>query len=272
MKKTLILIVLIAGVALAWAAPPDRLPSLLTPPVEARTVVVVAGSVPAAPASDCPAGTYAFAWNGEHSSGVDYACFNSGASSGVADATAGTMTTGADYAQAGNNGVHIDQANESWRWVSPTTVGSVQIIDDEAFTIWFHARAANEDTSSAVYFLESRYDSSDYIYTMLRTNDDIQVVAHGAGTEETAFSGGNISDGNWHRIGVSCTTSTAKCATSLDGAAWSEAASATYTAWTSGDPPEFRIGENSVGTATTAYIDVDNIYILLSYQAADPML
>lgn len=48
MKKAFILLALIAGVALAWAAPPDRLPSLLTPPAEARTLVVVGGGVPAA--------------------------------------------------------------------------------------------------------------------------------------------------------------------------------------------------------------------------------
>lgn len=49
MKKALILIALIAGVALAWAAPPDRLPNLLTPPAEARTVVMVGGGPPSTP-------------------------------------------------------------------------------------------------------------------------------------------------------------------------------------------------------------------------------
>lgn len=51
MKKILIAILAISGVALAWAAPPlDRLPELLVPPSEARiTSVIVGGSVPAAP-------------------------------------------------------------------------------------------------------------------------------------------------------------------------------------------------------------------------------
>lgn len=55
MKKALILLALIAGVALAWAAPPDRLPNLLTPPAEARTVVVVGGGVPATAGYATPA-------------------------------------------------------------------------------------------------------------------------------------------------------------------------------------------------------------------------
>lgn len=49
MKKILIVILAISGVALAWAAPPlDRLPALLVPPTEARiTNVILVGSVPA---------------------------------------------------------------------------------------------------------------------------------------------------------------------------------------------------------------------------------
>lgn len=64
MKKALILIALIAGVALAWAAPPDRLPNLLTPPAEARmTSVVVGGGVPAAGAACTVKDTFAPSYN-----------------------------------------------------------------------------------------------------------------------------------------------------------------------------------------------------------------
>jgi len=48
MKKILIAILAISGVALAWATPPlDRLPELLVPPTEAHiTNVILSGSVP----------------------------------------------------------------------------------------------------------------------------------------------------------------------------------------------------------------------------------
>jgi len=239
-------------------------------------LMIVGGSTPATTtaSADCPTGTYNFAWNGEHSSGTNYACFDSGSTAGAYDANGGTILIAAGYAQSGSYGLQIDDDNEYFSWTNPSTVGTKTIIDDEDFTIYAHMRTAGDiDVSADANFFESYEDSSNYIEMLIRASDDyLKGAARGGGAAaEDANSGADVSDGNWRRIGFSCTTSTGYCYVSIDGGdTWNQSASSDYASFTTGCPAVV-IGEQTAGGNAASEIHLDNIYVINSFEAADPM-
>ena len=264
-KLTIIFLFLAVNVwfALGWTPP-----SPITPPDTIPDVVanmnfgITGGSVPVAESGDCPTGTYTFAWNGEHSSGVTFACFDSGNTSDSPDVASGTMTTGTGYGQD-NLGVQLSQANGWWEWL----VSEQGIIFEDDFTVCWSMRTNGDvDPTSDTNMWESWIDSSNYAEGRIRGNDDAILEARATpNSAEHAPGGVDVTDGNWHRICASGNSATGYLSISTDGGE-PVVLGTNYTTWT---PINFVIGEDSAGLHEIE-LHVDNVFVMSGYQQTDP--
>jgi hypothetical protein len=214
---------------------------------------------------NCPDATYNFAWTGDNTSGVTYACKDNGTSSVNTASTGSGYATGSSYGESGN-GVRFSAANQYLLW----TASGGDIIDDETCTIWYSIRAEDSNFSGQT-FMESYSDSNNRFYAYVHDEDDLAAYANGNGTAESWSDGADVSDGAWKRRAISWNSATNKLSL-YDGSDWSETTSSTYTAWNSQDPDDFTLGENEASAyAETKNIDIDSVYIIVgTYQAGDP--
>jgi len=244
---------------------------------EARLSTILLSGTPATTGTvdNCPDATYAFAWTGDNTSGSDYACTSNGTSSVQAASSGGSLAYGTSYGENGD-GVQINAADEYLLF----TASGGDIIDDEASTIWFSIRT-NGDVDMAnppPYIFESYLGGSNAneLYGYVRPDEDVATIAWGASTGES-WNGADadITNGEWHRIGVSWDAASGYLCVDTDDQSWANCSgSNTFTAWNDGspaDPDDFTIGENQTGNAFTWEIHMDNIYIVTTYKAADPM-
>jgi hypothetical protein len=109
----------------------------------------------------CPAGTYMSGWNGDHSSGVLFACIDSGAS------TREGTNTGADV---DSTGIEWDAFDERVIWVP----SSDDMVDDASGTLCLKIIVYSDGTDHTMSVAELWDDTNSYYsYFQIQADEDI---------------------------------------------------------------------------------------------------
>jgi len=221
------------------------------------------GVTSAAGEAGCVSGAL-FTYNGDHTSGTDYACDSAGAG---LDGTIVDATVSADY-------VEFSAVNDYLGWTIDTSeintsVGtmfcSVYIID----------RDTDTNISDAVIF-ESYNDANNYFKCLVAgTQDEIQCTHVGTGTSSAALSTHVLSFDQWYRIGFSfdaandtISVQTVELGSAFDWTGGEDAESVDV--WASAID-EFRIGELECGSSVNETLRVKDCVFVNGYEASDPM-
>jgi len=201
MKRALILIALMTGVALAWAAPPDRLPSLLAPQAEARTVVVVGGGVPAAATAFCPACTGALRFCWEITTDSATITESGGCTQGKDTvATLSTGTTLSTVLGSGKTGYAITTSSTYDNALFDENADAV--INDEHGTLQFDVYVDDVVSGGAQLFRIIGEANNDYIEVRINSSDgtdvDITLAFEGSNSGETVARQLNLAEDTWY--------------------------------------------------------------------------
>jgi len=255
-----------------WLAPPsiDEDTLLLMPDCYASVGVQHAAQVARSKAGggDCPCYTgETFGYNGDHSSGADYACDSAGAGldGDVVDATVST-----DY-------IEFSAVNDYIKWTI-----DVSELDDQCGTIYldvYIVDGAGDIEDNAI--IESYHDGNNLIsINTVDADNKIQVIHRNQGNDRRVAITGNSADG-WIEVGYTwcdgatgCNGNTDAHAVSVDGgASWGDEDNESIDGWDDGapqNPSSIAIGENNSGLAVDQTVRVRNVVILDGYKTADP--
>ena len=259
MKKFILLVLLIPAVA--WCG------ELQTQLLNLSSMYNAAGGG----ASPCPA-FYAdtnvvFSWDGDHSSGTNYACDHNG--NGISG-TNSSLTISTSYGESGSNGALIDYLDEYLSW--PDT-GDQYIDDAGPQTVWLRINISTNPSTNEVWIFEADDGSNDNaIGVNISTTPSIVGVyrANDVGAQVAATSPGT---GSFITVGYTWDASTVPDgdhAADDSGAGWDEDPDELDTSMT-GNMTYIRIGELYFeNTDSDGIIYVDRFCIMDGYQASPP--
>lgn len=224
------------------------------------SLMIAAPQEPAAAGGgDCPAGTYKFYWNGDHSSGDDHACVDSGNSSDAWDATNGGAV-GSAYGYAGDGfGVTGDNQYRIW------TVTSDDIFSEDLGTIcvrfWVDASV---DDECVLFESEYNNDGENYLLCHVEAADTVLCKQEGNNSAIYARSDGDTVNLNaWNYMCYRYDPGSTTHGVSLNGATWDDDAEAV--AWVV-EPNDFGLGEYETGVNFTENCYVDEIFVFGTYE------
>ena len=261
MKKLIFLLFLFCfpSVSLAWN--PYILGLLQTAGVDstiALTGVSVSGTINSitATVNPCPTGTYLLAWNGDYTSDTDKGCFASGASTKDGTQTGGTLS--ASYGQVGV-GYRKTAGNQYVSWAISSDDG----FNDTVGTMWASAKVTSDGSRTDAIVLHSYISGCDIRLIVVADN---RIEGYYTGSQ-TVYSTDTLTPGTWTRIAYAWDDTNNLHAVKIGAGAWAEASEALTSC--SVQPTSFKIGTPITGTESDT-IDIDNVYVLGTYQAADP--
>ena len=208
--------------------------------------------------ADCATGTYLFSYDGDHSSGADYACYNSGASSEQASAnTVDSVST--DY-------VEFDDANEHLIFTESGIVSGTE-------TVYCSLYVIDRDTDSTIgsfVILEGLVNSSTG-FILYRDSSYIRLDYRDGSTSNCASSV-SISFDTWYRIGITWDQPNDKYSISVvtlgNSPSWHEETGEGLSAWGT-TPSTICIGEDWNGSTIQERVRVADVYAVSGYQAGD---
>lgn len=223
---------------------------------------ILGASVPTSSCS-CPSGTYSFAWNGDYTGDSDKGCFDSGCSS-VKDGTLSGGTIGAT-GQTGN-GYRVTAHNQYLSWDNTAEDG----LDITVGTVWMSVYITDDGTDSSNGLFEATVSpATDQVkLTVNSTTRTIVATYIGQSTSKSKTSTDVVTEGAWIRVGMSWDTANGYvCA--VVGSTWTT--NTTGVVVMASSPTTFSIGENLSSGAEDDTMDIDNVYIIKSFKAADPL-
>jgi len=223
-----------------------------------NVATTVGGGAPAA-GGDCPAaGTYDYYWNGDHSSGTTYVCYDDGADIN------GTLS-GASINSGGYSGNKFDatEHNQHLYWSGT--------IDVNKGVIWVLFSTSDTSRTGNIYFMET-HDAvnSEFVRVYVETDDTVSAVYDGGGASETCSSTGTIAeDGSWQWLGYSWDIANDDHAVYVNGA-WEDCNDEGFTVLTA-TAHIFALGEKLAGSSFTETYALDNYYYIPNtYKPAVP--
>lgn len=221
---------------------------------------------PAEEGGDCPSGTYAYYWDGDHSTSNLTGCTNSGAGTFTFTQNGGSITTSGCEASEGNCFVATG-ANQYLQLTSPT-------INETTGTMWMrlYVDDAYGDRSDSLYFWETiragSPNTDKMTCVMLTTAETVRCIWEGNNAVQNVNGTGFTSQA-WQWVGYSWDNSGTDKHSVYDGASWTENVEA-LTAF-SATLDEMTLGEDEAGGGSNEGFKIDR-YSLISgtYQAANP--
>ena len=208
------------------------------------------------PGGDCPTGTYAASYDGDHSSGVGYVCLNSGGSSIDADEnTADSVTTSA---------VQFDAGNEHLLW------NDVEVLPSTG-TIYFTVSISDRDSDGTM-------NGGSFIEYMYSTSTGIEVYSDASTVRLNYYDGTASNCGTIvalafdtsYRIAASWDQPNDRYSVSIvalgNGPSWVEQTGEGLSPWAN-TPNSFSIGENVSGRSVNETMSVSDVKIFSGYQA-----
>jgi len=208
------------------------------------------GVAVAAAGGDCPSGTYKFAWNGQHPSGANYGCWDSGTTSEAGVVTGLTVTS--DYAT-------INDSDERMEFTSGAP------LDADIGTVWMDLWIVTSPTAQCGVYESVNTDSTQL---MVLANDTVLGIHFNGGWDDVP-SDAALSEGEWERVAYSWSTAANEHVIYANGF-WNSADAETLGS-VDPAPDHFRIGEYESGAICTGEIRIRNVYFIESYKANDPM-
>lgn len=216
-----------------------------------------------AAASSCPSGTYKFAWNGDYSGDTDKGCFNSGGS--TKDGTQTNGTIGASYGQSGN-GFRKTANDQNIKWA----VSSDDGFDDEVGSLYVSAKITDDGTDTEIVLFEAGGDASNY-FKLAITADRHLICAHRTGgSTTTASSTDTITEGSFVRLGCAWNAATDKVSVKVGAGTWKDNESGTVSP-SGTDFTTIGIGESSLGGTENDTTDIDDVFVIGTYEGTDPL-
>jgi hypothetical protein len=231
---------------------------------------MVGGSVPVVVGGDCPAGTYLFYWNGDHSLGEGYACTSpAGTPSNINVAS----TDGTDRVDTGGvtgKGFVKTANNQYMCW----TVTNEDIINNTLGTVWMKLKADGARSTAAMAWESgnSGSPSTEQIKAVINSTND-QILGHYEGDnagQEVAGSNDVVVDDTWTAVGYYWNVTLDYHGTDDGDGTWTEVTEDL----TILDPKSdlFCIGENITGgaesTAGTYIFWIDDVYVFADKHAS----
>lgn len=206
--------------------------------------------------TDCPEGTYLFAWNGDYPSDTDKGCFTNGTVQKDGTQSGGTLNSTAFTKTAHNQYV---------LWVVATDDG----LNEDIGTVWVLVNVTDDGARTNAYVFESF--ATDYLGLLVEDDNNIMGIYYGQGGAAQTISSSidYITPGadTWIAYTWNEATDT-HCVKISSGGTW-RCATETLTNWTS-EPNDITIGEQWVGATETDTIAIKEIYIYSTYQAGAP--
>lgn len=224
----------------------------------------------AAPGGDCQAGTYIAAYNGDHSSGADYICYQGLTASEEAGATQGTPNTlDANYVEfdAKDEGIKFSETG-----VFPVSAGSLY------FDFYIADGNANTDID-ANQLLENRFDASNKMWVVtLDSGNKLRVLWESANNQILVDCDAyNFQLNTWYRAGLTwqVSTNTVEVAARAAGETitWDESDLCYNTGTSTGTmsaPGEITIGESESNQSINDDVRIRDLAIVNTYQGTDP--
>lgn len=226
-----------------------------------------------ASAATCPTGAYMTAWNGDYPSHTTYACLASGASTLDAfEQSGGTVSS--DYGETGVGfGTTANDQRTGW------TVTSANLINGNLGTMWISVKFTNNGENGS--FWEYYSDANNNISCIIGTSA-LTAVCYHKGNGETAdsvTSDAAITVGEWFRVGYTwdrannthCVRVYKIGVGSKDWVGTDCDADTMAASFAEGATNKMFIGERYTGVPTDDAFSIDNLYIMSTYQAADPL-
>ena len=271
-KLTIIFLFLMVNVwlALGWTPPsPITPPDTIPDAVANMNMGILSGSVPVAESGDCPTGTYAFAWNGDHGDGDHYACTASGGATrlGTND---GTDRVSDAINSDGDNEFVMSTRDMYISWAC----AAGDLLDGDVATIWLSYYQPDTLTGQTNVFESFSANGGNRAKIQIKTNTRVNGY-HRANSGTTAdIDSANVVavNASWVRIGY-----TFQVAADAEGdhyvsdnGSWNDGQGEDLDAWDQ-DCDYVAIGEFVGGGADPGQtIYIDDVYVINSYQAVDP--
>ena len=207
--------------------------------------------------SGCVPGT-TFSYNGDHPSGVTYACDSSG--NPIAGSTSGSVSVDADK-------VEITAINSYLQFAVDATEAP-----SSALTVFFDLYVPDDGDVGTNAIIEIYGDANNYLYAY--TNNITNAVrakhnGNGDGDDFADYSESAVTLGTWMSCAVSFSTTLGAFSASVDGGSTWGDASVTMTEWTT-SIARITIGENTSQTSSDDDIQIRNIAIVSGYKSSDP--
>jgi hypothetical protein len=252
MKKSILIIVILSIAALCFAGPLQEMHKR-----------VIAGSTVAAGGGDCPDGTYKFAYNGDHSSGTDYACFDSGNSSkqGTETDPGTNITVSEDY-------IEFDAENAYMTWAVAGDDG----IDDQEGTVYFSVYIVDDGGIGTNSIFESFGTTGSGPYLKMVTLSGQTIAFIDDDTTNNSTYGATLSGDTWYRVGIAwkvgATPSFSISAVTLGSAhSWADDNDTLgANAWT---PDDITVGDNLAANGVVDTVRVADIVIVSTFKGTD---
>ncbi len=220
----------------------------------------------------CPSGTYEIGYDGDHDSGAEYFCIESGPTSeaGVETDSGTNVTVTSDYvaiAPSSNNNLIFN------------LTGKISADIDSEGTLFFSVFAVDDSSFGSSTILEISYDPSEFLYCKMDGVFTRIRCFHYGGIDSANVASGTKAVATAYRCGYTWSASTdynaIKCVTS-GAVTWGspdDEDNETVAGFDSGgavDPNTLSIGEDVSGATLNDTIRTYDVFLVPGYKATDP--
>ena len=213
---------------------------------------------------DCAGGSYTAYYNGDHTTGADYICYNNGG---------GSVQASANTADAVNTSyVEYNAANKHLQWTDANV-----LIDDEVGTIFFTLVIVGSINGNSLLF--ESYNGTDNLIRIIHDDvaNAVAVTHKGDGTAKSQTGPTNLTTADIsYRVGVTWQTGVAgiDCGISTvvkgNATSWNNS-DKDFIAWNGANQPnKITIGENESSQPVNDTIRISDMVIFRTYEATDP--
>lgn len=239
---------------------------LISAPAFAGTTIRIIGGA-AAGGDDCLSDTYLFSYDGDHSSGTAYACYDSGNSSeDASEKNADSYST--EY-------IAYDDVDENTTW---NISGDITDLDGEGSLFVSIYVPVDGTYNRAVSIVESYIDANNFFacYTDNAANARVNCDRVDNSAASGTYTSGKMTDTpTWWRLGYTWKAGTGhdiSLVTLGNGETWENEDADNVAQWSS-DPDEITIGDKDANKTPSPLegIRVKDLIITSTYQDSDPL-
>jgi len=215
------------------------------------------------PSGSCPSGTYSLVWWGDHPSGTNYACTNSGA--GSLEMTVSGATIHADYGSSGY-GALFDSDSENI-----SVVVTSDHFSSSEYTIYVAVNPPTLPNNGSISWSFRIYkDANNEIRANIYSDGHVYFLHKGNGVSVSRSVTGILTAGAWNVLGFRGSVTGNIIGINVNGSTWTDDIDEdVVTAFSGGDSGTLYIGDDS-GTYGDLPWWGDNFAIIKSYNAASP--
>lgn len=220
---------------------------------------------PEVASNGCPTGTYLGAWGGEHTTGTDYICLNSGLSQKQGTVNSAASIHG-DYKLTGNYGIHIPTGADSLS----AAISSGDLGASSTGTIWFDIYL---DASTGANYVYPYYvDNSNLLRINFQADNTISAYHIGNATSVSKVTTNTVTDTTWTTIGIAwqANAGTTYFSVKVGANAWEDSADPDHVTAFASEPTTFWLGDKTAAGGVADGYRLDNYSIHSTYKATRP--